>query len=268
MVQGHGGELPLSPRRPAGVVACALNDGPAGGDLRLKGLRCRFTERALVNSQIFSGEAAEDHFVNSGGFENLLAHAGNGYLRRKSHRVAVNTRTDAREGDRANTSFCGQLYRAAIAAGQQFWFSMVTTSPHRPHRVNDVLCRKAVALGDLGFPGFAATQEPAFVYQLRSGRPVNRAINATTTEQRRVGGIDDGFDGQLCDVGPDCAQSCLHVLWRSWWKDQPRLLANTLAAESRRATGSLNSRVSEFHRDEIFSSSANSRSAVAVSPIA
>ena len=44
-------------------------------------------------------------------------------------------------------------------------------------------------------------QRAAFGKKLRPGRAMDRAVDATTPEQRRVGGVDDGVNAQARDVG-------------------------------------------------------------------
>jgi hypothetical protein len=46
-------------------------------------------------------------------------------------------------------------------------------------------------------------ERAAFGKKLRSGRAMNRAVDATTAEQRRVRGVDDGVNAQARDVGDD-----------------------------------------------------------------
>ena len=46
-------------------------------------------------------------------------------------------------------------------------------------------------------------ERAAFGQQLRPGRTMDRAVDATTAKQRGVGSVDDGIDAQAGDVGDD-----------------------------------------------------------------
>ncbi len=66
--------------------------------------------------------------------------------------------------------------------------------------MNHIACRQFVAFGDPRVPRRAAAQRPAFLQQLRARSTVNRAVNATSTKQALVGGIDDRMDGETGNV--------------------------------------------------------------------
>ena len=61
--------------------------------------------------------------------------------------------------------------------------------------------RKIVSSGDLGAAGLATMEVAAFGKKLRPGRAMDRAVDATAAEQRRVRGVDDGVNAQARDVG-------------------------------------------------------------------
>ena len=86
------------------------------------------------------------------------------------------------------------LDRAAIAGGEQFVLAMPAAIPDRSNCMNDMAGRQPITFGDLGVAGLAAMKRAAFPEQFRPGCPVDRPINAASTEQRRIGGVDNGID--------------------------------------------------------------------------
>ena len=60
--------------------------------------------------------------------------------------------------------------------------------------MNDMARRQAIPLGNFGAAGLAAMERAAFGKKLRSGRAMDRAVHATTAEQRIVRGVDDGVN--------------------------------------------------------------------------
>src|SRR5262245_3819583 len=81
-------------------------------------------------------------------------------------------------------------------------------APHRPDRMNDVACGQAISSGDLRGAGVAAVQGAAFLKQLRSGRPVDRAVDASATEERAVCRVDNSVDLKGRDVGDHDVEPC------------------------------------------------------------
>src|SRR5437763_6826289 len=83
--------------------------------------------------------------------------------------------------------------------------------PHRADGVNHVLRRQIVAAGRLGIAGGAAAQPAALLQQTRTSRAVNGAIHSAATEQRTIGGVDDGIHREASDIaalGADFAFPC------------------------------------------------------------
>ena len=81
--------------------------------------------------------------------------------------------------------------------------------------MNGVPGRKPIALGDFGVAGRAAIERAAFGEQFGPGRAMDRAIDATPAEQRRIRGVDDGVNAQGRDVGNDDFKPRLAELARS-----------------------------------------------------
>ena len=75
--------------------------------------------------------------------------------------------------------------------------------------------RQPVTSGDLGVAGVAAVQAAAFGQQLRPGRAMDSAIDATSAEERRIGGVDDDVNAKSRDVGNDGFEPRLANLARS-----------------------------------------------------
>jgi hypothetical protein len=63
--------------------------------------------------------------------------------------------------------------------------------PDRAYRVNDIARRQIVTARYLRLTGRASAEPTALVQKTRAGGAMNRAIDAATAEQRRIGGIDD-----------------------------------------------------------------------------
>src|SRR5262249_35655215 len=70
-------------------------------------------------------------------------------------------------------------------------------------RVDDMAGGEPISFRDLGVAGVAAVERSAFGQQVRPGRAMNGAINATTAEKGRIGRVDDGVNAQSRDVGND-----------------------------------------------------------------
>ena len=75
--------------------------------------------------------------------------------------------------------------------------------PDRSDGMNDMPRRKTISQRYFGIAGFAAIKRAAFGEQLRSGRAMDRAIDAAPAQQRRIRGVDDGVNAQGGDVGDD-----------------------------------------------------------------
>ena len=60
--------------------------------------------------------------------------------------------------------------------------------------MNNVARGQAIAAGDPGVSGCAATKRFTFAFEFGTGRAMDRAVDATTAEQRSIGGVNDGID--------------------------------------------------------------------------
>src|SRR4051812_39430313 len=162
---------------------------------------CRSAQRLQVQPQIRFREAAEDHLGEAGLTLEMGAGGFDRDLGRGFDRIAVDAGADRREGDRFQGVRVGEFEGAAVAGGEQFGLAGFSVLPDRPDGVDDMPGRQAIALGDLRVAGLAAVERAALSDKLRSGGTMDRAIDPAATEQRGVGGIDDGIDFERDDVG-------------------------------------------------------------------
>ena len=102
-----------------------------------------------------------------------------------------------------SVNISSKIERGAIAACQQRFLVLAAAAPHRADRMDNVPGLEPVPAGDLGAAGVAAAQCFALGQQVRPGRAMNRTVDATTTEQRAIGGIHDGVDVERRDVRYD-----------------------------------------------------------------
>ena len=96
-----------------------------------------------------------------------------------------------------------KFYRAAVAGGEQTIFTETAIIPHRSNRVDHMSGLETIPFGDLGIAGLAAVQHAAFKNKLGPRGPMNRAIDPTAAQQRRIGGVDDGVNAKRCNIGDD-----------------------------------------------------------------
>jgi hypothetical protein len=76
--------------------------------------------------------------------------------------------------------------------------------------MNHITGRQAITRSQLRIADLAAAQRPAFPQQFRSGRAMNRAVDAAPTQQACIGRIDDRIDRQGRDVGLFGNEFCSH----------------------------------------------------------
>ena len=83
--------------------------------------------------------------------------------------------------------------------------------PDRTHGVNHETRRQVMAARDLRIAGGAAAERAAVREQAQPRRAMDGPVHAASAEERGVGGIDDGVDIQLGDVGADDFDGSLEV---------------------------------------------------------
>jgi hypothetical protein len=96
-----------------------------------------------------------------------------------------------------------ELDRARVAGHQRLVLALASAMPHRTDGMNHMPRRQTVTPGDFGVAGLAAMERTAFGQQFGPGPAMDRAIDATTAEQRRVRSVDDSVNAQGRDVGDD-----------------------------------------------------------------
>jgi hypothetical protein len=87
-----------------------------------------------------------------------------------------------------------QLHRAAVTRRERLILAFAAALPDRADGMNDMLCRKPVAMGDLGAAGRATAKRAAFGEQPRPGSAMDCAIDPAATQQRAIRGVDDGVN--------------------------------------------------------------------------
>lgn len=179
----------------------------AGGSQ--KSGRC-IAKHRLIHPKITRREATELDLLDRRALAERLAHSGNGHRNRKLDGIAIDTGADGRKCNGPQPELAGKLDGIPIAGRQQFRLAVGSAAPDGPHRVNDVLCREAIALGALGLAGLAAAQESAFMEQLRPCSAVDGAIDTAAAQKRGIGGIDDGVHLQQGDIGLKASELCGH----------------------------------------------------------
>mgnify|MGYP001546366261 CR=1 FL=1 len=105
----------------------------------------------------------------------------------------------------------GQIEGVAVAVAQQPGLAAGTARPDRADGVDHVACRQVVTVSQLDLAGRAAAQQPAGLEQARARRAMNRTVDTTAAEQRRVGGVDDRIQRQRRDVRLQGTQPSTHA---------------------------------------------------------
>ena len=131
-------------------------------------------------------------------------------LGRRPGRIAVDARRDRRERDRAATELHGDLERAAVTRGQERGLARVAALPDRPDGMDHVSRREVAGRRRLRVAGLAASEEPRLGEDRRPAHAMDRPVDASAAQERRVRGVDDRIDLLLRDVA-------LHELDPAHW---------------------------------------------------
>ena len=86
---------------------------------------------------------------------------------------------------------------------------------------------KLITLGDLGIACRATMQRTAFGQQFRPRGAMNRAIDPTAAQQRRIGGVDGAVNAKRCNIGDDDFQPRVAQLARREAQADAAALATT-----------------------------------------
>src|SRR5512138_912657 len=132
-------------------------------------------------------------------------------------RIAVDAATDGGEGYGVETVFVGHGEGPLVAASEKLRLAPVATVPDRANSVNDMPGRQPVPFGYLGVAGFTAVQLPACGQQFWFGSSVDGAIHYAATQQRTVGGIDNGVHRKFRDVSRDDFDTLVHESPPMFW---------------------------------------------------
>src|SRR5437762_528154 len=114
--------------------------------------------------------------------------------------IAVDAATDRWKRDRANVVVDRELQARSIARREQLRLAAITAAPHRTDRMNHPLRRQPITARHPRLAGRTSADRSAFGEQVRTSRAVNRAVDSAAAEERGVGGVDDGVEGELGDV--------------------------------------------------------------------
>src|SRR5207244_2376641 len=117
--------------------------------------------------------------------------------------VAVDAATDRRKGYRLDFVFHRNLQRIPVAICQGLRLAMCPAMPDRSDGVNDESSGQTIAASDFRFTGFTAAKCTAFRKQLRSRGAMNRAIDSSAAEKRRVRRVHNRIDLELRDIAAD-----------------------------------------------------------------
>ena len=149
------------------------------------------------------GKAAEDDALKRRRRRERRDRRRNGDSGRASGGEMIDTGRNGGKGDRGKAVILAEPDGAGVTGGEQIVFTLVAAVPDRSHRMDHMLGRQTISLGDLGLAGGAATKRAAFGKQCGTSGAVNRAIDAATAQQRRIRGVDDGVNAECRDVGND-----------------------------------------------------------------
>jgi hypothetical protein len=139
-------------------------------------------------------KAAEDHVADRRRPGQGVRYRGNRNLRRAIGGETVDTGGNGGKGNRSQAMGLAEFDRTGVARGQRLIFAPATAVPNRADGVDDMPRRQPMAGRDFGVTGLATIEGSAFGQEFGAGSAVNRAIDATAAEQRRVGGVDDSVN--------------------------------------------------------------------------
>src|SRR5262245_11000610 len=157
------------------------------------------------------GKSGTDN-VAAGGEENAIefsfcsARLAHGDGRSLIERITVDAATDRRKRDRANVMLTPELERRAIARREQGRLTVHPAAPDWTNRVNHVPRAQIESGCDAALAGRTPHVRPDFrnrqtrFVELRAGRPMNGAVDATAAKHPLVRGVDDGVNVELRDV--------------------------------------------------------------------
>ena len=154
----------------------------------------------LVN--VFSPKN-KNHFLDLIGRREKFARGLQRQVRRLVDWITVSPTTDCRKRYRFDLIFHRKLQRIAIAIRECPRFVLFPAAPDWSDSVNHEPGGQTIPARNLRFAGPATAERAAFGEQFRSGRVMNRAIDAATAEKCRVSRVHNRIDLELCDVAAE-----------------------------------------------------------------
>lgn len=97
-------------------------------------------------------------------------------------RISIYTGGNCGKSNGMNVMLLCQFQAVVIALAEQLFTFRIAFFIDRADRVNDVQRFQIISTGDLRFTRMAASEDPAFLQQLRAGSFVNSAVNAASSE--------------------------------------------------------------------------------------
>ena len=106
-------------------------------------------------------------------------------------REMVDAGADRWKGNGRGLMFAGEFKAAAVAPGEQMILVSISAMPHRPNCMKDPFGGQSESGRGLGVAGCTAAEFFAGRKKLWAGGAMNRPVNASAAEQRRIRRIDD-----------------------------------------------------------------------------
>ena len=85
----------------------------------------------------------------------------------------------------------GKLQGLPIATLQQFRLAALAAMPYRAYRMDNIIARQLIRLGDFRIPRFATAKRSTLRQEFLPRRTMNCAVHAASTKQILIGGIND-----------------------------------------------------------------------------
>src|SRR3954451_17182623 len=102
--------------------------------------------------------------------------------------------------------------RVTITLRQRLDLARTAAAPDRANRVDDITRGKIVAAGDARLPRRASAECTTFGQQTWPCGSMDCPIHTAAPQERRIGGVDNGINGQCRDVAFDDLQA--HIAHR------------------------------------------------------
>ena len=128
-------------------------------------------------------------------------------------RITIRATTDGWESDRLDFILNRKLQRIPITIDQDLTLMVFSSSPNWANRVNYEPGRQTISPSNLRFTGLATADRPAFCEQVSASGAMNRAIDSSSTEKRRIRRVYNRIDIELGNVAAkdvDLAIGILH----------------------------------------------------------